>query len=382
MKRILFCIAFAATGILMPKAYGQTENDSLNNTLGNQESMSRWEQSQIEYYEKRKAAQLEALEQEKKDIPETEKFELKKQIGEIDEKLEKGEVNAEKAAALKQEAAKKAAQNIDNKTAIVDNQIALIQRDVLYNFTPNTAGYVSLGFGNATDNKGSFLLGVEYKAPDKKPKYDKRTYSDVVIKFGFANAVGDGRTIGDSYKFWGSGYGEVGVALKTRLLKDSNMFRLSYGLSYQYSMYGAGKHSYFVNDNGTTVLQEFPYELKNSFLRVENLIVPLILEFGPSVKKEYPDYFRYDTSTSYKIGIGGYAGINTGAMQRLQYKIDGQRVVDKNRSDYNVNKFVYGLESYIGVGAMSIFARYELNPIFENSAYKEHGISFGIRVDM
>lgn len=358
----------------MPKANAQTENDTLK-------KMSRWEQQQVENYENLKKNKLEALEQEKQDILETEKFELKKQIGEIEDRLEKGAITQEKATALKQEAAKKSAQNIDNKTAIVNNQIELTQRDVVYNFTPNTGGYIGLGFGNAHDDKGSFLLGAEYNAPDKKPKFDKRTYSDVVVKFGFANAVGDGRTIGDSYKFWGSGYGEIGIALKTRLFKESNTFRLSYGLSYQYAMYGAGNR-HFVNDNGTTVLQEFPYELKNSFLRVENLIVPLHLEFGPSVKKEYKDHFRYDTSTSFKVGIGGYAGINTGAMQRLQYEVDGERILNKNRSDYNVSKFVYGLDVYAGVGSLSFFARYELNPIFENSTYKEHGISFGIRLDM
>lgn len=380
MKRTLFFIAFLATGIFLPKTYGQTENDSIKNQSG--KVMSKWDQKQTEYYERIKKGSLEALEQEKQNILETEKFELKKQLAEIDDRLTKGELTLEKATALKQEAAKKSAQNIDNKTAIIDNQIQLANRDVVYDFRPNVGGYINLGFGNVIDDKGSFLLGIDYKAPDKKPKYDKRTYSDVVVKFGFANAIGDGRTIGDSYKFWGSGYGEIGVALKTRLFKENNTFRLSYGLSYQYSMYGAGKDRYFVNDNGKTVLMEFPHELKNSFLRVENLIVPLHLEFGPSVKKEYKDYFRYNTSMSFKAGIGGYLGMNTGAMQRLQYEIDGKRVVDKNRSDYNVNKFVYGLDGYIGIGALSIFGRYELNPLFENSTYKEHAISFGIRLDM
>lgn len=381
MKRYLLCIAFLATGLLVPKMSAQTVNDSIIKPA-EEPVVTKWQQNQREYYERMKTTRLEALNQEKQTILDTEKFELKKQIGEIDEKLERGEIPAEKAAALKQEAAKKAAQNIDNKTAIVNNQIELTQRDVFYNYQPAAGGYVSLGFGNATDDKGSFLLGVEYKAPGKKPQYDKRTYSDVVVKFGFANTLGDGQTIGDSYKFWGSGYGEIGVAFKTRLFKDNNWFRLSYGLSYQHAMYGAGKHNYFVNDNGTTVLQYFPYELKNSFLRVENLIVPLFIEFGPSVKKEYPDYFRYDTSTSYKIGLGGYIGVNTGAMQRLQYKVDGRRIVEKNRSDYNINKFIYGLESYIGIGSTSIFARYDLNTVFEKSAYREHGISFGIRLDM
>lgn len=373
-----------ATGIFLPKVNAQTENDSVKKVV-TKKNFYDWlgeDTWTAEDYEKLKKRNLEALEAEKSNITEVEKFELKQQIEKIDERLKKGEITQEKATALKQEAAKISAENIDNKITIIENQIALTQRNVVYDYKPNTTGYLELGFGNTIDDRGSFILGVKYKAADKKPKYDKRTYRDVVLKSGFANAIGDGRTIGDSYKFWQSGGVEIGLSFKTRLLKDSNRYRLSYGLSYQYTMYGPGKDKYFVNENGTTVIKPFPYELKNSFLRIENLVVPVHLEFGPSRKKEYKDHFRYDTSTSFKVGLGGYAGINTGAMQRLQYEVDGKKVVEKNRSDYNVNKFVYGLDGYVGFGAISLFARYELNPIFEKSAYKEHGIAFGIRLDM
>lgn len=367
----------------MPNVNAQTESDTLIELSAKEKRKAQRNEENKKYYERVKQNTIDALEQEKQNIVETEKFELKKQIEKIDERLDKGEINTEKATALKQEAAKKSALNIDNRSAIIDNQIELAKRDVqLYNYKPATGAYIALGFGNVVDDKGSFLLGIDYKAIDKKPKYDKRTYRDIVIKYGFASAVGDGRTIGDSYKFWRSGSAEFGLAFKTRLLKESNKFRLSYGLSYQYIMYGPGKDKYFVNENGTTVLKPFPYELKNNFLRVENLVIPIHLEFGPSVKREYKDYFRYDTSYSFKVGLGGYAGINTGAMQRLQYKVDGERIVRKDRSDYNVSKFVYGLDGYAGFGGMSVFARYELSPIFEQSAYKEHAIAFGIRFDL
>ena len=383
MKRTLLCIAFLATGIFLPKVNAQTESDTVKKLSAKEKKQTELDEREKEYYARVKQNTLDDLKEEKQNIIENEKFELKKIIADIDKKLEKGEINQEKATALKKEAAKRSALNIDNRTAIIDNQIALTERDMaMYSYKPNTGAYIALGIGNVIDEKGSFLLGLDFKGLDKKTKYDKRTYRDVVFKSGFVNAVGDGRTIGDSYKFWRSSGFELGLAFKTRLLKDSNYFRLSYGLSYQISMYSPGKDKYFVNENGKTIVQQFPYELKNSFLRTENLVIPVHLEFGPSKKKEYKDYFRYDTSTSFKVGLGGYVGVNTGAVQRLQYEIDGKKVVDKNRADYNVNRFVYGLDGYIGFGAVSLFARYELNPIFENSNYKEHAVSFGVRLDL
>ena len=323
------------------------------------------------------------MENEKQEIVENEKFELKKQIEAIDIRLEKNEITIEKSKELKADAAQKAALNIDNKTAIIDNRIALLKRDVDYNFEVNRGSYIALGLGNAYDRNGSALLGIEYKAGNKKAKYDKRTYSDVVIASGFGNAMGGGQNLGKPFKVWGSGFIELGYTFKTRLMKDSNFLRLSYGLSYQLGMYRLTENRYFVNNGGTTIFQEYPENLtKKTNLRTENLVIPLYLEFGPSQKKEYKDYFRYDTSTSFKMGIGGFVGLNTGTIQTLQYKQNGDKITDKHRADFNVNPFIYGLNAYLGAGSISLFVKYQLNPLFENSPAKGHPISFGARFDL
>lgn len=382
MKRILLCIAFVATGISLPKANAQTEKDSLKQT--SEEKKESWfkHQTNEEYYEDLKKRNLEAFEAEKENIVETEKFELKKLLEKIDKRLESGEITAEKAKALKEEAAKKSAQNIDNKTAIVESQIELTKRDVAYNYQPNTYGYVEAGVGNATDDKGSFLFGIKYRAADKKPKYDKRTYTDMVFAFGFGGTVGDGVGIGDVYKFKRSGFAEIGFTFRTRLLKDSNYWRLAYGLSYQENTLSPKDNKYFVNNNGHTSLEVYPNQIKRNMMVFENLVVPVLLEFGPSKKKEYKDYFRYDTSTSFKVGIGGFAGVNVGAMQWMKYVENGENVKVKMRRDYNVEKFVYGLKGYVGLGNLSIFAHYELNSVFSKSDYKDHALFFGFRVDL
>lgn len=381
MKRTLLCIAFMATGIFLPKINAQIANNpNLKSTP--EEKMWWWNDYDHEYYEELKKRRLEAFEAEKQNIVEAEKFELKKIIEKIDKRLEKGEITQEKATALKEEAAKNTALNIDGKTAIVESQIALTNRDVIYNYQPNPTGYLEVGFGNTTNDKGSFLLGINYEAADKKPKYDKRTYTDMVFALGFGGTTGDGVDLGGLYKFGKSGFAEIGFTFRTRLLKDSNYWRLAYGISYQQNQLSPKDNKYFVNDNGYTRLEVYPNQIKWNRFAVENLVFPVLLEFGPSKKKEYKDYFRYDTSTSFKVGIGGFAGMNLGAMQWMKYVEDGKNIKVKQRQDYNVEKFVYGLKGYVGFGSLSLFAHYELNNVFSNSAYNDHALFFGFRVDL
>ncbi|KGO92208.1 hypothetical protein [Flavobacterium subsaxonicum] len=376
MKRIIFYIALVATGLCMPKAYAQFTPVKFEDPLPTAPEERKAE------LERRLQVKLDQFEKVKQNIIADEKYDLKKAVEKITAQLEEGSITPEQAQALKEEAAKKAALNIDNKVAIVDNQIALAKRDEVYDFNANQGTYFEMGFGNAYDDNGSFLLGFNYNAKNRKKKYDKRTTSDVVLASGFNNTIGDGKTIGDSYRFGKSGFAEIGIALKTRLFKDSYKVRLVYGLSYHFNTLSPKNNKYFVNNDGTTVLEEFPNKLKQSQMRFDNLVVPVHFEFGPSKKREYKDYFRYDTTNMLKVGIGGFAGINTGATQFLKYKAGGERFATRVRTDFNATKFVYGVSGYIGLGSISLYAKYDLNPVFTNSAAKDHNISLALRLDL
>lgn len=360
----------------MPKMYAQTEQDTLKS------GGSKSEKQLQENYQYSKEIKISGLEQELEDIKEAEKYELKKRLSEIDAQLEKGEITTEKAKALKEEAAKRAAQNIDNKTAIIENQLALVKRDVNYNYEPYDGAYLNIGFGQETDNRGSFLLGLEYNAEKLKPREDRRTSFDIVAAMGVGGATGGGAKLGGDYKVWKSVYSELGFALRTRLLKESNYWRLVYGISFQQNQFSVSGNKYVVNNNGYTALEVFTDRIKRNNFAVENLVVPVMIEFGPSKKKEYRDYFRYDTSNSFKVGLGGFVGVNTGAVQRMKYESDGKDYKIKLRQDYNTEKFIYGLKGYVGFGSLSLFANYELNTIFSNSAHKDHALYFGLRVDL
>ena len=319
--------------------------------------------------------EIDRLKQVKKKVEGEEREFLKIEVEQLNQRLENGEITAIEAEKLKKEAAKKRALNIENRIAILDNRIALLERNESYY---NEGADDSIDFGVSLGRYTSFNFGSK-----RKPrKYDKRTTSDLVFAVGFNNAIGEGQKIGDEYSFMGSGFVELGFAWKTRLFKESNAVRLKYGFSFQWNKLTPKNNQYFVQDGNTTSLEVFPSELSESEFRITNVVVPIHFEFGPSKKTERKNSFRYSTAKYFKVGIGGYAGFNIGTQQKLRFKEDGDRIKQKIRRSYNATPFVYGLSAYVGYGGLGVYAKYDLNPVFENQSFDQHNLSIGFRFDL
>ena len=83
-----------------------------------------------------------------------------------------------------------------------------------------------------------------------------------------------------------------------------------------------------------------------------------------------------------KIGLGGFAGFNIGDMQRLKYDLDGNKVKDKQKTDFSTNDFVYGLSGYLTAGDSKLYVKYDLSPLFKNAQNEIRGISLGVRYEL
>lgn len=326
-------------------------------------------------------AKIETLQDVKDRIKNEEREFLKAEVEAINIKLDKGEISESEAEALKMEAAKKRALNIENRIAIIDNKIALLKRnDEDYGDNDDTGvSDLGLGFGG----EDGYFAGIKIKGKRKPKKYDKRTTSDFVLAFGLNNAIIDGEKLDDSpYKFVGSRFFEIGTAWKTRVFKESNFLRIKYGYSIQINGLKPTDNQYYVQNNNETYLEEFPIDLKKSKLSISNLVFPVHFEFGPSKKIDRDTYFRYSTNNQFKIGLGGYAGFNIGTRQKLKYMLDGERVKDKQKRGFNTTNLVYGLSGYIAFGDTALYVKYDLSPIFKDQAVDQHNISVGVRFDM
>ncbi len=331
------------------------------------------------------ADQIIHLQEQKILVQQEEKEQLKQAVEAINERVDTNVISKEEADVLKSAAAEKHALNIQNRLAIIDNRIALLERNetVTQDTGATLDGYVlEIGKNKDSDeyDTGSIYIGPPSK---KKPVvYDRRTTSDLVFAIGFNNAIIEGQSLNDSpYKIGGSGFVELGWAWKTRVFENSNAVRFKYGLSFQWNKLDIKDNLYFTEENNVVSLEEYPLNLRKSKFRTTNLVIPVHFEFGPSKKIERDDYFRYSTYKKFKIGIGGYGGIVLQSLQKLKYEENGSKQKDKFK-DYNTNNFVYGLSSYISWGNVGIYAKYDLSTIFKDQAIDQNNISLGLRFDM
>ena len=323
-----------------------------------------------------KDVRMEHLEKYKDTIAMQERNLLKSEVEVINQQLEKGEITKDRADALKQEVAKKRALNIESRLAMIDNQIDLLKRnDDSYQTYGNTNNEVLVSFGKRSK--------LYIKGNNKPPKYDIRTGNQFLFAIGFNNTLMDGQSLDDSpYKIGGSGFVELGWLWNTRLLKNSNFVRVNYGVSLQWNKLSIKDNLYFVDHGNETKLEEFSLDLEKSKFRTTSLVVPLHFEFGPSKKETYDDRIRYFTANQFKIGLGGFAGVNLSTQQKLKYRENGSNQKDKFKEDYNTSNFVYGLSGYIGVGDFSVYAKYNLNDLFKHQLVAQKNISLGLRWDL
>lgn len=334
-----------------------------------------------EEYEKK----IETLKEQKTKITQQEKEALKYEVENINERLHDGSLKEEEANLLKQKAAEKRALNIENRIAIVDNQINLLERNqgkmlVLMELDTVTGKGIRLG----VDINGKPAIIFKSKNWKREVRYDRRTYSDFVMAIGLNNVITEGQSLNDSpYKIGGSRFFEMGWQWRTRLFKNSNFVRLNYGFSFQFNGLKPKDNQYFVAlENRQTELQEFEFDLNKSKFRMDNLVFPMHLEFGPSKLKTTDEKMRYSLRNQFRIGLGGYAGFNMGTRQKLKYDRNGDNVKDKLKRGYNTNDLIYGLSAYAGVDGVLLYVKYDLNPIFKDAAVDQRNVSLGLRFDL
>lgn len=328
------------------------------------------------------ASDIAVLKAAQEQIVTEEKEALKNEVEDINQRLEKDEISVTEAERLKEQAAEKRALNIENRLAIIDNKIALLERNGRIGNTEGSS--ISIGVGGLDkDNDRVFGIKVRERGTAKKRKYDRRTTSAFVFAFGLNNVITEGQSLDDSdFKIGGSRFAELGWAWRTRVFKNTNWLRVKYGFSFQFNGLKPTDNRYYVDTGDQTELQEFRLDLDKSKFRMDNLVFPVHFEFGPSEKIEKDEYFRYNTYNKIKVGLGGYAGLNLGSRQKLKYSEDGEDVKEKLKASYNTNNFIYGLSGYVGWKGTAIYVKYDLNTIFKDNPIDQRNVSLGLRFDV
>ncbi|WP_395053353.1 hypothetical protein [Flavobacterium sp.] len=314
-------------------------------------------------------------------ITQNEKESLKKEIEDLNSQVEKGTISQAQADVKKQQLAEVRAKNIETRVASLQDELKnLVQEKVDGKLSES---YKKGGFG-VIFNKSSGKNSEKYqKYRDSLDNVsEKRTTSQFIFAAGFNNLATDGKAENSDFRYLGSHFYEWGTTLNTRILNNSNLLHLKYGMSLMYNNLRPTEDRIFVKSGNQTLLQTSSIDLQDSRFRNVYLVAPLHLEFDFSKTKIKEDGTKlFKSHQSLRLGFGGYAGLRIKSKQFQKFEDDGQDYKVKQKGDFNVNNFIYGISGYIGYKEMSLYAKYDLNPMFENNVVKQNNISLGVRFD-
>lgn len=308
-------------------------------------------------------------------VTKDEKEALKVAVEAVNVKVDKGEINAQQAAAEKEALAKATAAKIESEVNRLNDELRTLVQDKVDGRIAST---------DTTKGNHTYIFSIK-KNDFKGKKYEfngeRRTTSQFVFAIGLNNVVTDGSVEDSDFRYPGSRFYEWGLAYNTRIFKNDNLLHAKYGLSLMYNDLRPTNNRVFEKQGDQTVLVTSPVELKNARFRNVYLVAPVHLEFDFSKKETKNDKTIFRTHNSFRLGVGGYAGLRIKSKQKTEYKLNDMEYESKVKGDFNASDFVYGLSTYVGYKQTSLYLKYDLNPLFQNNAVKQNNISLGVRFD-
>lgn len=303
-------------------------------------------------------------------ITKEEKQALKEKVDEVNEQLAEGKITQEEADKKKMQLATEHAKRIEERVAAEQEKLnVLVQEKVDGKLKDTIRMKKTYSF--------TFPDGLEHR------QKTKRTTSQFVFAFGLNNLVTNGAVANSDFGYWRSTFYEWGITGRTRLGKEDSPVHFKYGFSFMYNILHATDNRYFVDKGEETVLETYPVNLIDDKTYFKNVFfsVPLHLEFDFSEKREIDGKMYRRSHKGFRFGTGGFIGINTNSKQFLGYEADGYKIKERQKGDWNVNEFTYGLSTYVGYKSTSLYLKYDLQPMFENNAVDQHNVSLGLRFD-
>jgi hypothetical protein len=310
-------------------------------------------------------------------ITKEEKATLKEEVEAVNVQLSEGKITQEQADKRKKELAEARAIIIEEKVTLAQNELNdLVQQKV--------DGKIK---EQDSTRKNRIVIYWDEKNWNNKKSKDSihgeiRTTSQFVFAMGLNNMMVDGKYQDSNYSFIGSHFYEWGFTYNSRLMKNDNLLHAKYGLSLMYNNIRPTDNRSFVVNGEQTNLEVNTINLDESRFRNVYIVLPVHLEFDFTKPKVSNGKTYFRTHESFRFGIGGYAGINVKSKQILKYNQDDLDYKTTIKGDYNVNNFIYGLSSYVGYKALSLYVKYDLNPLFQDNLVEEKNISLGLRFDL
>jgi len=313
--------------------------------------------------------EIKALEQEKQIYESNQRTALAEEIENINARVGKWENYTEAMAQKDKEIiAASYAEKISKHNEMIDSQIAFAKVKQFSN-------------GEGSNIVADFSDGVNISIGNKTKTARKRinTTSGLTLGLGYNFINGDNLGI-DDFSYGNNNYFSIGV-LWTTALNESHTARFKYGIEYQTQGTELnGNRAFTISNPDNTQIERLNFDADKAKFRQDQLVFPVFLEFGGSNRKEYEDgRVRYDDYKKFKIGLGGYAGLNMSSRLKYKYELSGEDIKQTTINAFDNNVLLYGVDAYIGYSDLTIFGRMGLNDIFKSDSVDGQYATFGVR---
>jgi hypothetical protein len=209
-----------------------------------------------------------------------------------------------------------------------------------------------------------------------------RTWQSFNFDLGTNNYLADGKFPDNdnalySVRPWGSWYLAASSIQRTRL--GSKLF-IEWGVGLSWYNFKFQKDNIQIVEDDTGI--EFVEDMRDADFKKSKLsasfiqasLVPIVDFGGHSRKARLWDGYN----NSFRIGIGPYVGYRISSHSKIVYN-DGHREKDKERDNFYLNNFRYGLRLQLGYRATDLFFNYDMNELFaEGRGPKLNAFSFGV----
>ena len=142
------------------------------------------------------------------------------------------------------------------------------------------------------------------------------------------------------------------------------------GLGLEYNNYFFDGDNSIAEENDYVVMDTLYGDISKSKLTTSYLRFPLLFEV------QFPNVSR---AKRVYISAGLIAGIKLGSHTKVVYTDEGGENKDKNKDDFNISPFRYGMTFRIGFGFVNIYGDYYFTPMFVADKGPElHPINIGL----
>ncbi|MBT3208160.1 MAG: PorT family protein [Bacteroidetes bacterium] len=126
------------------------------------------------------------------------------------------------------------------------------------------------------------------------------------------------------------------------------------------------------DENGSTEWRDEGIEYQKNKLNTTYLTAPLLMEFQAPVGKK---------QEKLSISVGVIGGLKLHSNSHYEYEIGDGEYDLKEKTDYNLSSFRYGVTARIGYDNVQLFANYNITPMFESDKGPElYPFTIGIHI--